>query len=140
MNGSMARGLKSSLQSWLTRLCVALSIVFAGTSAASVVDRAQHAAYAPHEHAVGLASEDADPPQHNDGADHADLDQAAKDHPFGPGHHHADGPTGFMSGVEAALVATSIEDALAPIPADAGVSGLWPRGLERPPKAIAVNV
>lgn len=116
-------------------LCVALAVVFAGASAASVLDGAQHAAKAPHEHGPHLTLSQPEP---DHGADHHhDDDRSPADQHTGPGHHHADAPTGALSlPTETPLVLARAEIALSPL-ATEGSGGVRPGGLERPPKRIA---
>lgn len=139
----MGRGLTPPVRAWLATLCVALSVVFAGSSAASVVDRVQHAAQAPHEHTVQLTLTAADDDHHADHQDDGDRDaseQAPNDHQTGPGHHHADGPTGSLGGADEPFAAVSIGLVSLPNPDATGARGIRPGGLERPPKVVATRV
>jgi hypothetical protein len=120
-------------------LCVGLALVFAGSSAASVLDRLQHAADLPHEHGLHLTlnSGDGGPADHDSqGHDHDERGDRSDNHPS-PGHHHADAPAGALNSpgvatprVEAAPVALAGVQAARP-------KGVRPGGLDRPPKTTA---
>lgn len=125
-------------------LCIALSALFTGASAASVVDRVQHAAQLPHEHAAPITFTVVDDAHH---ADHDADDQNggglsdAPDGPqTGPGHHHADAPVGAPGVTAEAFVLVSIQEASRASLRPAGAKGIRPGGLERPPKPIAIRV
>ena len=118
-------------------LCVALSVVFAGASAASVVDDVQHSTRTVHQHGLHLGSSLADDNHHHDGGDQQNEDGAPADHPTGAGHHHADGPVGALDpGVETAAAPAVAGLALRTRGADSA-EGIRPGGLERPPKPNA---
>ena len=141
----MGRGHRPQMRSLLATLCVALSVVFAATSVASVVDRIQHAVQMPHEHASELTLIAVDDDHHH-AADHPkqddrdDADQAPGDHAAGPGHHHADAPTGSLNGTSETSAAVSVGAASPVTLGPAGAKGIRPGGLERPPKPIAIRV
>jgi len=121
---------------------MALSVVFAGSSAARVVDRVQHAANAPHEHAVQLTltADNDHHTDHRDDGGRGGSEQAPNDHQTGPGHHHADGPTGALGGTGEPFTRVSISPVSLPNAGAASAKGIRPGGLERPPKAIATHV
>lgn len=138
----MRRGPKPPVRSWVATLCVALSVVFAGSSAANLVDSVQHAAQAPHEHAVQLtlvAAEDA-PADHQNGGARSDPQPAPNDHQTGPGHHHVDGPAATLGGAGEPSALVSIHPASLPGAGASGAKSVRPGGLKRPPKAIATRV
>lgn len=140
----MKRGPTPPVRAWLATLCAALTVVFAGMSAASVVDGVQHAAQTPHEHAAPIAFIAADDDHHAD--HHADQqnDGDRSDAPngpqTGPGHHHADAPVGAPGMTSETFVVVSIQEASLADLSAAGAKGIRPGGLERPPKPIAIRV
>lgn len=127
----------------LATLCVALAMVFAGASAASVLDRVQHDAQLQHEHRLHLGFSDDD---HHDRAadahdqyvgDHEDrgADPNAGDHQPGLGHHHhGDAPSGALDEVDGALPLLVAVDARLIAGASASAEGVRPGGLKRPPR------
>ena len=126
----------------MAALCVALSFVFAGASAASVVDEVQHFTRVAHDHAGQLALTVAVADHHID--HHVDGDQpddngGPGDHQSGIGHHHTDAPIGLLNATApwnkvegAAPSRLSVECAEA-------AKGVRPGGLERPPKGSALG-
>ena len=137
----MGRRLKPQLRMLLTTLCVALSVVFAGASAASVIDGVQHSAHVPHQHGLHLAFSVADTDHHadhhHDDGDHHDGDGAPGDHQPGAGHHHADAPVGTLSAVVETGAAVVLAELTLHIEGAASARGVRPGGLERPPKESA---
>lgn len=124
----------------MAALCVALSFVFAGATAASVVDKFQHSTRVAHDHpgqlALSVAQADHHIDHHVDG-DQPDDNGGPGDHQSGLGHHHSDAPIGLLNAaapwnkVEGAAPSTlSVEGTEA-------AKGVRPGGLERPPKGIA---
>lgn len=118
-------------------LCVALSLVFAGASAASVLDRYQHNGHVAHEHGLRLALT-ADPDHHDHHADHGreipdDKADAGDHQPGATHHHHSDAPTGVIATVAAAAVTLAVATDLPPLEAT-NRGGIRPGGLERPPR------
>ena len=116
-------------------LCVALALLFAGSSLSSAVDRIQHApgASPTHEHMVlsDFSLEDVDDRGHQQ-PDPDDQDPA--DHLAGGHHHHGDNGAGLIALASAdAILATLPGDAhgLAP---DRPAVGFRIQGPERPPK------
>lgn len=128
------------MRAWLATLCVALSLVFAGASAASVVDQAQHAVASPHDHAAQFSLTLADHDHHADVQDDSDRSDAPDSPQTGPGHHHADAPVGAPGLMADAVVVTSIGQASLASLCAAGANGIRPGGLERPPKPVATRV
>jgi len=121
-------------------LCVALSVVFAGATAASVIDRTQHSTRSAHEHGLHLAFTVADDDHraaHNDYGDHHDADGAPGDPQLGVGHHHADAPAGTLSVDVEAGAALMLAELTLRTEGAASVRGVRPGGLERPPKDSA---
>ena len=123
-------------------LGVAASFVFAGASAAGIVDRAQHATSMVHEHGSLSASSVIEADHHAD--HHSDVDQPVdddgpRDHHTGAGHHHHPGETSSGAiGLEADVGAAILSASMNPGPKDAGgPNGIKPGGLKRPPKDIA---
>lgn len=140
-HSAVGQKLSPSLRGLLATFCVALSFLFAGVSAAAVVDGAQHAAQSTHEHGlyVGLAADsDHDPVDHHQEGDDEDRDAAPSDGQPGPGHQHSDAPAGALS---------SFVDA-GPAQHGAGLTllshgapsaeGVRPGGLKRPPRGLAI--
>lgn len=139
----MGRTLEPRLRTLLATLCVALTFVFAGASAASVVDAAQHAAHVPHHHGLHLSFSMADDGHHDgdhhhhDDGDHDGDHQghgAPGDHQTGVGHHHADAPVGAPAGHVETDVTVALVGPILRIEPSMGAKGVRPGGLERPPK------
>lgn len=125
------------LRALVALLCVGLSLVFAGASAASVLDRYQHDSHVSHDHGVHLTLT-ADTDHHDHHADHdqeiPDGKADAGDHqPGATHHHHSDAPTGVIATVEAAPVTLAVVTDLSP-PEAINRGGIRPGGLERPPR------
>jgi hypothetical protein len=128
------------LRTVLAMLCVALSVVFAGASAASVIDGVQHAAHLPHQHGLHLAFSVSDTDHHadhHDDGDHHDDDGAPGDHQPGAGHHHADAPVGTLSADVETGAAVVLAELTLRTEGVASAKGVRPGGLERPPKLPA---
>jgi hypothetical protein len=105
VNAPLLRSMKATL----AVLCAALSVVFAGASTASVVDKIQHQAQAAHYHehvvfsgvAVGDHHQDGDPAANiGDAAEVQDGDPLADHQPGNGHHHHTDGSTGILAVVD----------------------------------------
>jgi hypothetical protein len=127
------------LRTCLATLCAALAMVFAGSSAASVVDRFQHDAHLAHEHGLHL-SFSLDDNHHDHHADHGEQKgDDASDHPPGAGHHHADAPAGALNTSLASAPAAVADIVLAAAEATRA-KGIRPGGLERPPRPITPPV
>lgn len=131
-------------------LCVALSVVFAGASASSLIDKLQHQGPSAHAHAhivFSVALEDhhadGDLDHHGDHADDVASVQApdvAPDHLPGAGHHHhTDSPAGFVAtgAPLAALTAQSSERLAAR--SDHLIRSPGSPGPERPPKSLTTS-
>lgn len=129
-----------------TMLCMALALVFAGTSLSSVVDAIQHAPGATAQHSHLLFSELADEGLHLDDHDigHHDADQHAPSGdqddgdstPHAPGghHHHGDSGSGLLAMAGDAELAPSPAARLKGFAPERHVTGLRVPGPERPPK------
>lgn len=121
------------LKGWLSALCLALMLVFATASAASVVDRFQHERELPHEHGLHLAgTHDHGDHHHGDSDDAPDAD----DHGPGAGHHHSDAPAGALD--RPAQAAESMAEATLALRSASAqrIKGVRPGGLERPPRTV----
>lgn len=132
----MGRAL-TPLRALVATLCVALSLVFAGASAASVLDRVQHHSHLAHEHGVHLALT-ADSDHHDHHADHSqeapDDKAGAGDHqPGATHHHHSDAPTGVIATATPEPVTLVVATKLPSLEAT-NHRGTRPGGLERPPR------
>ncbi|WP_309606866.1 hypothetical protein [Phenylobacterium sp.] len=121
-------------------LCVALSVIFAGVSAASVGDAAQHTVHPAHQPSLtlglGIAEADHHADRQTPDGDH-DRGSAPADHPPAAGHNHADLPVGALSGGAEAGVIISRAELTLRVHSAAGAPGVRPGGLERPPKDAA---
>lgn len=132
--------MKPRLRIVLAMLCVALSFVFAGASAASVVDEVQHQARIAHEHGLHLSFDLVDGDHHAEpaaGGDHPVPDDAAGDHQPGAGHHHSDAPMGALAAAMDTGTAVASVGPRLRINGAARAKGIRPGGLERPPKPDA---
>lgn len=114
---------------WLTTLCVGLALVFATASAASVVDRFQHANALLHHHAA-----DHDHPHgHSHGGDEtSDEDE----HWPGLGQHHSDAPTGATVRAAAPVEAVGATVPALDLESTRRVKFVRPGGLERPLRSV----
>lgn len=124
----------------IVALCVALSFVFTGASAASVVDRVQHSTRVAHEHAGQLVLSVAQADHHID--HHAEGDQsdgngAPEDHQSGMSHHHSDAPTGLLNPIAPSGNADSATQLTLSLEGAESAKGVRPGGLKRPPKEFA---
>lgn len=124
----------------LATLCVVLAVVFAGASAASVVDRLEHARHFAHDHELNLAftadlsdgAAQAGPGQPDGGGDPEREPRA--------GHHHIDAPLGGLNGPYSSTPVVRIAEITQPSAATVTLDGLRPGGLERPPRRLATLV
>lgn len=140
---SGVRRTRSALRDLFAMFCIAVALLFAGASAASVIDGAQHAAKAPHEHHFSLTAMADD---HHDSADdhgdhHADHepDDQSGDLQTGPGHHHHSEPPAGPPTLIATRLPVALGDALVRAErAAAAVEGVIPGGLRRPPRSLAI--
>ena len=125
------------LRTVVAALAVALTAVFAGASALSVVDRIQHSHHAAHHHDLRLAAVEqiADPAL----ADHhgSDLDPFDRDHQPSAGHQHVDAPLAGLAAPGGPAPSIRV-CAVSRVRFDtAACLGLPPDGLERPPRNFA---
>jgi hypothetical protein len=136
----VGRNLTFEFRIVVAALCVALSCVFAGATAVSVVDKFEHSSRVAHDHAgqtaLTVTQADHHIDHHLDG-DQPDDNGQAGDHQSGANHHHLDAPVGLLNpaGLSgdtdvATQLTLSLESAEA-------VNGVRPGGLKRPPKVIA---
>jgi len=127
-------------------LCIALSVVFTGASAVSVIDKIQHQGPSAHHHEHMAFSDVALEDHHQDGGQGDDRgladvqeDEATTDNHPGAGHHHGDGPSGV-------LVAYDLPGAGPPLRtrlmagSDDRVQSSGSPGPERPPKSLTTSV
>jgi hypothetical protein len=135
-----------SVRTTIAMLCIALSVVFTGASAADVIDKIQHQEPSAHHHEHMAFSDVALDDHHQDGG-HGDDgglvdvqdDSATTDNHPGAGHHHADGPSGV-------LVANDFLGAGPPLRtrlragSDDRVRSPGSPGPERPPKIPTTSV
>lgn len=120
-------------------LCIGIALLFAGASAASVVDGVQHAAKAPHEHHFSLTSVSDDHHDHGQDSHHQQGDDDAGDHQTGPGHHHSGPPAVALTGLEAPTYLAPVAMQVASANSASKVEGLQPGGLDRPPRSPAMD-
>lgn len=130
---------RTSLRAVIATLCAALAVVFAGASAASVLDRVQHEAQLQHEHGLHLSFA-ADPGHHDHEAETSGGDREhdggnAGDHQPGIGHHHhSDAPSGALSGLgDVQPLVIAVNDGFSAGEATPA-KGVAPGGLKRPPR------
>jgi hypothetical protein len=129
------------LRDLFAMLCIAIALVFAGASAASVVDGAQHAAKAPHSHHVSLTAVADD--HHHEPASHShqpDADDETGDLQTGPGHHHSEPPAFALAALDSLIQVTMTSSEAVSAPNPSTVDGLSPGGLERPPRSPSIAV
>lgn len=129
----------------IATLCVALSLVFAGASAASVSSRLQHDlqlehARDSHDGLLALATTD----DHHDGGDERSVDPDRQDSGTDPGdnpgnHCHADGPAGFLAAAPANAPGMSARNLRLSGGSDAPLRGWPPKGPERPPRHLTTS-
>jgi ABC-type nickel/cobalt efflux system permease component RcnA len=132
---------RPTLRDLFAMLCIAIALVFAGASAASIVDGVQHAAKAPHSHQVSLTTLADD--HHHAPADHShqqDADDETRDLQTGPGHHHSEPPAVALTDFDAPSHATMTSTEVVPALNASTVDGLSPGGLERPPRSASIDV
>lgn len=126
----------SALQTWVAMLCVALSLVFAGASAASAVDQVEHQGEAASHHGHLAFSDIHFEADHHDVED---ADAASDDAGSGPQHHHhGDGLVG-QPAVSATLASPAPSAVLLLVQRDDLAASLGTQGLERPPKAFTTR-
>jgi hypothetical protein len=132
---------RPALRDFLTMLCVGIALVFAGASAASVVDGVQHVAKTPHEHRLSLtATGDTHHQEQDDDGHHPQDDAAAGDLHTGPGHHHhSEPPAAPLAALDAAIYLTTAAMHVRTDAAGSKVQGVRPGGLERPPRSASID-
>lgn len=132
---------RSILRDLCATFCVAIALLYAGATAGSVVDGAQHAAKAPHEHHVSLTAM-GDDHHHGHGQDghHQQGDDDADDIQTGPGHHHSEPPAVALTSLDAPIHVTPALVLTRSAPSASKVEGLQPGGLERPPRTTVIDV
>ena len=113
--------------------CIALSLVYATASAASVLDRVQHQSQPAQHHQHGAFSDLSFDDHHQDG------DAEASHDPGSGHHHHADGPQGILGEDEGRGVSASSSERRA-ILSDQLIASPGSPGPERPPKAVTISV
>lgn len=120
-------------------LCIGVALVFAGASAASVVDRFEHQNHLAHEHGLHFAvhADDDHDGDHHPPSHHHDGDRDAGDHQPGAGHHHSDAPTGLFSAPPTSSTVVAVAGVVTRPTPGSRIFGLKPGGLERPPKGAA---
>ena len=133
---------RNALSTVLAMFCVALSLVFATASAASVLDRLEHQRGEAHHH-QRLSFSDLSFDDHHQAGEHADHgmeqgEDGASQTENGPGHHHhGEGPSAApASGALMAVHAPPAAGRLAGASDAARLTRALP-GPERPPKAFA---
>ncbi|MFZ3005272.1 MAG: hypothetical protein WA047_03795, partial [Phenylobacterium sp.] len=100
----MSRSLPLSFKTLVAMCCIALSLVYASASAASVLDRVQHQSQPAQHHQHGAFSDLSFDDHHQDG-------DAETSHDPGSGHHHhADGPQGILGEGLGRVVGSSLTE------------------------------
>ncbi len=113
--------------------CIALSLLYATASAASVLDRVQHQSQLAQHHEHGGFSDLSFDDHHQDGESDASHDRGSGH------HHHTDGPQGIIGEGERRGVSASSTQRLA-ILSDHLISSPGSPGPERPPKGLTFSV
>lgn len=129
----------------IATLCVALSLVFAGASAASLSSRLQHDLQLEHahdNHDGPLAFVIVD--DHHGGGNELPVDPDRQDPGTDPedspgGHSHADGPAGFVAAAFVGTSEMSARDLRLDSGSDAPLRGWPPKGPERPPRPLTTR-
>lgn len=129
----MSRSLSLPFKTVVTMFCIALALLYATASAASVLDRVQHQSQPAQHHEHGAFS-DLTFDDH-----HQDSDAEANHDPGNGHHHHADGPQGILGDGQGRSVSTSSTERLA-IRSDHLTASRGSPGLERPPKDRTLSV
>lgn len=119
-------------------LCIALSLVFAGMSMSSAMDRIQHAPGTPIEHEHMLFGDLSVELDHADDhrepqSDNSDDDRAGQ--LAGGHHHHADGGSGMIVPDQAQATMFAMTAGARAFETRRQALGVRARGPERPPKA-----
>lgn len=135
-----------SAKAAIVTLCVALALIYANASAASVVDRLQHHGESAHHHQHGVFSDLSFDDHHQDG-DHDDHSQrpgegttTSQDPDTGQHHHHTDGPQGLVDSVDGYGALSDQPGARPAAGSDNLITGPGSSGPERPPKGLTVSV
>lgn len=113
--------------------CIALALLYATASAASVLDRVQHRSQPAQHHQHGAFSDLSFDDHHQDG------DSEASHDPGSGHHHHADGPHGILGEGLGRVVGASSTERLA-IRSDHLIESRVSPGPERPPKGLTFSV
>ncbi|MDO8802096.1 hypothetical protein [Phenylobacterium sp.] len=129
----MIRPLPLPFKTVIAMCCIALSLVYASASAASVLDRLQHQSQPAQHHEHGAFSDLSFDDHHQDG-------DAERIHDLGDGHHHhADGPQGILGENPGRSVGASSTERLAFL-SDHLIASRGLPGPERPPKHLTSSV
>ena len=123
-----------SFKTVVTMFCIALALLYATASAASVLDRVQHQSQPAQHHQHGAFSDLSFDDHHQDG------DAEAGHDPGSSHHHHADGPQGIVGEDQRRSgVGASAGERLA-ILSDHLIASRGSPGPERPPKDLAFSL
>ena len=139
---AVSASLSPSLKTVIAMFCIALALLYATASAASVVDRVQHQGQSAHHHQHGALSDLSFDDHHQDG-DHGQpaATDLAGDPDAGTGHHHhADGPQGIVGLTQAYGVVRGGAGARLAAATDDLIAGPAYPGPERPPKARMIGI
>jgi len=123
-------------------LCIALTLVFAGASMTSIVDRLQHevGVIADHEHlplsVIAFDMSDHSD-RHSDTTNSVDNEGAPSHEPDTGHHHHGDTGSSLPALGAQGQVVFFLASASQPFADDDRLAGVLIQGPERPPKTIA---
>lgn len=129
----MSRSLSLSFKTAIAVFCIALSLLYATASAASVLDRVQHQSQPAQHHEHGGFSDLSFDDHHQDGDTETNHD------PGSGHHHHADGPQGILGENQGCGVSASLTERPA-ILSDQLITSPGSPGPERPPKHLPISV
>jgi hypothetical protein len=130
----VGRASLTSLKTVVAMLSIALSLVFAGATAATVVNQAEHQGEAAaHDGHLAFSDIHFDSHHHEDEAASADDAGSGTQH-----HHHGDGLVG-QPAVSATLASPAPSAVLLLVHRDDLAASLGTQGLERPPKAFTTR-
>ena len=129
----MSRSLSLSFKTTVAMFCIALSLLYATATAASVLDRVQHQSQPTQHHQHGGFSDLSFDDHHQDG------DSDASHDPGSGHHHHADGPQGIIGENQGCGVSASSAERLA-ILSDQLIASPGSPGPERPPKHLSISI
>ncbi|MBR7620007.1 hypothetical protein JKL49_11470 [Phenylobacterium sp. 20VBR1] len=121
------------MKTLVAMFCIALSLLYATASAASVLDQVQHQSQPAQHHQHGAFSDLSFDDHHQDG------DSEASHDPDSGHHHHADGPQGIIGEDAGRSVGASSTERRAILSDQLIVSPGSP-GPERPPKGLTFSV